>query len=99
MIQYENAAGPADWIADALTMKSTTATKITTMSKEPRTRGSMPGAMRSEAITRSFAAVAMPLPPYERTPIGDIVCLGADECKRAGLRRAGDRYAGQGSSA
>ena len=69
MIQYENAAGPADWTADALTMNSTIATKITTMSKEPRTRGSMPGAMRSEAITRSFAAVAMPLPPHERTPI------------------------------
>src|SRR3954471_12547381 len=68
-IQYENAAGPAGCIADALTMNSTIAMKITTMSKEPRTRGSMPGAMRSEAITRSFAAAAMPPPPYERTPI------------------------------
>src|SRR4051795_7067870 len=68
-IQYENAAGPAGCTADALTMNSTIAMKITTMSKEPRTRGSMPGAMRSEAITRSFAAAAMPPPPYERTPI------------------------------
>src|ERR671931_1629858 len=32
--QYENAAGPAGWTADALTMKSTIATKITTMSND-----------------------------------------------------------------
>ena len=72
MIQYENAAGPADCTADALTTKSTTATKITTMSKVPRTRGSMPGAMRSEAITRSLEAVAMPITsPREN---GDLSC-------------------------
>src|SRR4051794_27532607 len=33
-IQYENAAGPAGWTAEALTMNSTIATKITTMSNE-----------------------------------------------------------------
>ena len=77
-IQYENAAGPAGCTADACTMKSTTATKITTMSKDPRTRGSIPGAMRSDAMTRSLAAVvvAMPVPPHEECagcPAADIL--------------------------
>src|SRR2546421_3069886 len=36
-------------------MKRTIATKMIVMSNEPRTRGSMPGAIRSEIITRSSA--------------------------------------------
>jgi hypothetical protein len=79
-------------------MNSTIATKITTMSKELRTRGSMPGAMRSEAMTRSFAAVATDyLPTRERRSVLTLTfsCLCGYECKRAGSRP----YAGEGSSA
>src|SRR5438874_12104956 len=54
-IQYVYAAWCACWIADALTMKRTIATKMIVMSNELRTRGSMPGAIRSEIITRSSA--------------------------------------------
>src|SRR5919197_184611 len=54
-IQNVYAAGPARWIADAFTMNRTIATKMIVMSAEFRTRGSMPGAMRSEIIWRSSA--------------------------------------------
>src|ERR671929_2133487 len=54
-IQYVKAAGPARWIAEAFTMNRTIATKMIVMSMELRTRGSMPGAMRSEIIWRSSA--------------------------------------------
>src|ERR671936_378505 len=53
--QYVYADGPARWIADAFTMNRTIATKMIVMSAELRTRGSMPGAMRSEIIWRSSA--------------------------------------------
>src|ERR671937_1240811 len=54
-IQNVYAAGPARWIAEAFTMNRTIATKMIVMSAEFRTRGSMPGAMRSEIIWRSSA--------------------------------------------
>src|ERR671936_413609 len=54
-IQNVYAAGPARWIAEAFTMNRTIATKMIVMSAEFRTRGSMPGAMRSESIWRSSA--------------------------------------------
>src|SRR5437763_14462442 len=54
-IQYVYAAEPARWIAEAFTMKRTIATKMIVMSAELRTRGNMPGAIRSEIITRSSA--------------------------------------------
>src|SRR5437868_2827910 len=44
-------------------MNRTTATKMIVMSSEFRTRGSMPGASRSESITRSSALVAIHPPP------------------------------------
>src|ERR1041384_7483111 len=46
-------------MAEAFTMKRTIATKMIVMSNEFRTRGSMPGAIRSEIITRSSAWAAM----------------------------------------
>src|SRR5437867_3828014 len=46
-------------MAEAFTMKRTMATKMIVMSNELRTRGSMPGAIRSEIITRSSAWAAM----------------------------------------
>src|SRR5205814_3639022 len=58
-IQNVYAAGPARWIADAFTMNRTIATKMIVMSVEFSTRGSMPGAIRSEIITRSSAWGAM----------------------------------------
>src|SRR5437870_6095436 len=54
-IQYVYAAWCACWIAEAFTMKRTIATKMIVMSNELRTRGSMPGAIRSEIIMRSSA--------------------------------------------
>ncbi len=57
-----NALWPAGWTADAFTMKRTIATKMIVMSNELRTRGSMPGAIRSEIITRSSACEAMRAP-------------------------------------
>src|SRR5207247_3519333 len=54
-IQNVYAAGPARWIADAFTMNRTIATKMIVMSAELRTRGSMPGATRSEIIVRPSA--------------------------------------------
>src|SRR5438067_8760111 len=57
-IQYVYAAGPARWIAEAFTMNRTIATKMIVMSNEFRTRGSMPGAIRSEIIWRSSGATA-----------------------------------------
>ena len=48
-----NALWPAGWSAEAFTMNRTIATKMIVMSNEFRTRGSMPGAIRSETITRS----------------------------------------------
>src|ERR671929_134597 len=54
-IQNVYAEGPARWIAEAFTMNRTIATKMIVMSAEFRTRGSMPGAMRSEIIWRSSA--------------------------------------------
>ena len=45
--------GPAGWITDACTMNRTIARKMIVMSVELRTRGSMPGAIRSEIIMRS----------------------------------------------
>ena len=49
------ADGPARWIAEAFTMNRTIATKMIVMSSEFRTRGNMPGAIRSEIIMRSSA--------------------------------------------
>src|SRR6059058_1621862 len=57
-IQNVYADGPARWIADAFTMNRTIATKMIVMSAEFRTRGSIPGAMRSEIIWRSSAGAA-----------------------------------------
>ena len=57
-IQNVYAAGPARWIADAFTMNRTIATKMIVMSAEFRTRGSIPGAIRSEIIWRSSAGAA-----------------------------------------
>src|ERR671935_2982421 len=57
-IQNVYADGPARWIAEAFTMKRTIATKMIVMSNEFRTRGSMPGAIRSEIIWRSSGATA-----------------------------------------
>src|SRR5919205_3264811 len=57
-IQNVYAEGPARWIAEAFTMNRTIATKMIVMSAEFRTRGSMPGAMRSEIIARSSAGAA-----------------------------------------
>src|SRR5918911_2509626 len=54
-IQNVYAAGPARCIAEAFTMNRTIATKMIVMSAELRTRGSIPGAMRSEIIWRSPA--------------------------------------------
>src|ERR671930_439933 len=54
-IQNVYAEGPARWIAEAFTMNRTIATKMIVMSAEFRTRGSMPGAIRSEIIWRSSA--------------------------------------------
>src|SRR5919201_1463158 len=54
-IQNVYAAGPARWIAEAFTMNRTIATKMIVMSAELRTRGNMPGAIRSEIIARSSA--------------------------------------------
>src|SRR5919199_2662278 len=54
-IQNVYAEGPARWIAEAFTMNRTIATKMIVMSAEFRTRGSIPGAMRSEIIWRSSA--------------------------------------------
>src|ERR687884_9768 len=54
-IQNVYAEGPARWIAEAFTMNRTIATKMIVMSAELRTRGSMPGAIRSEIIVRSSA--------------------------------------------
>src|ERR671937_3267879 len=45
-------------MAEAFTMKRTIATKMIVMSNEFRTRGSMPGAIRSEIIWRSAGATA-----------------------------------------
>ena len=42
-------------MAEAFTMKRTIATKMIVMSNEFRTRGNMPGAIRSEIIMRSSA--------------------------------------------
>src|SRR3954469_17580119 len=65
-IQYVNALWPAGWTAEALTMKRTIATKMIVMSNELRTRGSIPGATRSETITRSSACGAMTPPRVGR---------------------------------
>src|SRR4051794_24286351 len=62
-IQYVNAAGPAGWITDAWTTKSTIARKMIDMSSELRTLGSMPGAIRSDTIARSSASAATTPPP------------------------------------
>src|SRR5919198_6215969 len=45
-------------MAEAFTMNRTIATKMIVMSAEFSTRGSMPGAMRSEIIVRSSAGAA-----------------------------------------
>src|SRR5712691_8762094 len=49
-------------MAEAFTMKRTIATKMIVMSNEFRTRGSMPGAIRSEIIVRSSAPAAIGTP-------------------------------------
>src|ERR671924_1875234 len=61
-IQNVNALCPAGWSAEAFTMNRTIATKMIVMSNEFRTRGSMPGAIRSEIIVRSEADAAMSHP-------------------------------------
>ena len=50
-------AGPADWMVALLTMNSTMATKMTTMSNDPRTRVSITGAIFSDARDRSSPVV------------------------------------------
>src|SRR5436305_14152415 len=61
-------------MAEAFTMKRTIATKMIVMSNELRTRGNMPGAIRSEIITRSSAWEAITTSRVEAIP-GVIVAL------------------------
>src|SRR5436190_23523916 len=49
---------------EAFTTNRTIATKMIVMSNELRTRGSMPGATRSEIIARSSACTAIRMPPF-----------------------------------
>ena len=58
-----NALCPAGCSAEAFTMNNTIATKMIVMSNELRTRGSMPGAIRSETISRSCAFTDTVSPP------------------------------------
>src|SRR6185437_3080515 len=62
-IQNVNALCLAGCKPDAFTMNSTIATKMIVMSNEFRTRGNMPGAIRSETITRSSALTDTGSPP------------------------------------
>src|SRR2546421_1597276 len=75
--QNVNADGPARWIADAFTMKRTIATKMIVMSIEFRTRGSMPGAMRSEIIVRSSAGAAAAIRHLRVVGVAGILALKA----------------------
>src|SRR5205085_5788270 len=76
-IQNVYAAGPARWIADAFTMNRTIATKMIVMSVELRTRGSMPGAMRSEIIVRSSGGAAAAIHHLRVVGVAGILALKA----------------------
>src|ERR687885_251887 len=77
-IQYVYADGPARWIAEALTMNRTIATKMIVMSIELSTRGSIPGAIRSEIISRSPGRAAihhLPVVAGAKIPPEQQLCL------------------------
>src|SRR2546421_4934931 len=78
-------------MAEAFTMKRTIATKMIVMSNELRTRGSMPGAIRSEIIMRSSAWEAITTSTVGA--IEAIVALeaGAAQEQREKLRADRDR--------
>src|ERR687887_110366 len=63
-------------MAEAFTMKRTIATKMIVMSNELRTRGNMPGAIRSEIITRS--------PAWEAITTSRVDAIAAIVALRAG---------------
>src|SRR5919204_1842673 len=91
-IQYVYAAGPARWIADAFTMNRTIATKMIVMSSEFRTLGSIPGAIRSDSITRSSSRAAI----HHLQSSGDLIEILALQTRvkqeqRQQLRPHGDR--------
>src|ERR671930_1663945 len=88
-IQYVYAAGPARWIADALTMNRTIATKMIVMSAELRTRGSIPGAMRSEIIWRSSAGATAAI-HHLRVGCAGIFALDARLDQEPGEERGAD---------
>src|ERR671937_564470 len=92
-IQNVYAAGPARWIADAFTMNRTIATKMIVMSAELRTRGSMPGAMRSEIIVRSSAGATAAI-HHLRVGCAGIFALEAGFDQEPGEERSahGDRF-------
>ena len=59
MIHQPYAAGPAGWMAAALVMNKTIATKIATMSNVVSTFGKMPPATRSEISESESVLVAV----------------------------------------
>src|SRR5579859_2653152 len=79
------AAGPAGWMAAALVMNNTIATKIATMSKVVRTRGRIPPAIRSEiSVAASFSIVVMSRPPAQQgTPLSRNV-VDSSHCDESG---------------
>src|SRR5918911_4935260 len=85
-------AGPAGWMTDAWTMNRTIARKMIVMSVEFRTRGSMPGAIRSEIIVRSSAGAAAAI-HHLRVGCAGILALEAGLDQEPGEERGahGDR--------
>src|SRR5689334_14779168 len=71
-------------------MNRTMATKMTVMSNEFRTRGSIPGAIRSEIITRSSAWAATEPPPESRFA-GGILLRKAGVLQHAGEKPGSPR--------
>src|ERR671930_37472 len=88
-IQNVYAEGPARWIAEAFTMNRTIATKMIVMSAEFRTRGSMPGAMRSEIIWRSSAGATAAI-HHLRVGCAGIFALDARLDQEPGEERGAD---------
>jgi len=66
MIHQPYAAGPAGWMAAALVMNKTIATKIATMSNVVSTFGKMPPATRSEISEPESVLVAVMATPLPR---------------------------------
>src|SRR5919199_6190285 len=64
-------------MTDAWTMNRTIARKMIVMSVEFRTRGSMPGAIRSEIIVRSSAGAAAAIPHLLGRGVAGIFALEA----------------------